>query len=486
LLAALTQLGFGQSPWKFIVTCDSRGSSGGINSVILSELAAEIVSQNVDFILFPGDLVNGIGCTPSQFEGQLRNWLETMKPVYDANIAVYVCRGNHELGDVWSHYPDPGTEPDPNDNFSHRWLNVFGSDSEPNQKMPDNGPAGEEYMTYSVIHKNAFIVSLDQYAGTRHDFAHKVNQTWLDAQLAENTKAHIFITGHEPAFRAHHNDCLDYFPANRDLFWASLRNARARVYLTGHDHFYDHARVDEGDGDPNNDIHQYIIGTAGAPLYTWSPPYDGNNSYYTVEQVHYAKRYGYVVVEVNDLEVTLTWTERHTNDLGVAGMYQAQEVWNYTTVPRPIVLSPNGSEQIAATSTYNITWKTLEGAEIDNIKIEYSTDNGQNWDDVNTVPNSGSYKWSPVPEADSNQCLVRISDLIDPNIGDVSDDVFTIYQCRQQLDGDFNNDCYIDLLDIAIIAQWWLQDFDFSDFAVPSQNWLKCGNPLDPSCDVLQ
>ena len=392
-----------------------------------------------------------------------------MKPVYDANIAVYVCRGNHELGDVWSHYPDPGTQPEPNDNFSHRWLNVFGSNSEPNQKLPGNGPASEKYMTYSVAHKNAFIACLDQYAGTRHDFAHKLNQTWLDAELAKNTKNHVFITGHEPAFRAHHNDCLDYFPAKRDVFWASIRNATGRVYLTGHDHFYDHARIDDGDGDPNNDIHQYIIGTAGAPLYTWSPPYDGNNSDNTVEQRHHAKRYGYVLVEINDLDVTLNWVQRHTNNLSIPGIYKHNEVWSYTVVPKPIVLSPNGGENLAAARTYMITWKTLEGAEIDHVIIDYSSDDGQTWENIDICENTGSYPWD-IPLTDSNQCLLRVSDLSAPSISDTSDDVFTLFQCQQELDGDLNGDCYVNLLDFAMFVE----------------DWLKCANPFDPSCNVQQ
>jgi hypothetical protein len=32
-----------------------------------------------------------------------------MKPVYDNNIPIYVCRGNHELGDVWQ--SDPNNPP---------------------------------------------------------------------------------------------------------------------------------------------------------------------------------------------------------------------------------------------------------------------------------------------------------------------------------------------------------------------------------------
>jgi hypothetical protein len=124
----------------------------------------EILSQGVDFLLFPGDLVSGYASIgPTGFEAQLREWVRIMEPVYNAGIGVYVSRGNHEIMDVWGYYIRPDI--DPKDNHATRWLNVFGNDLYPEQKLPDNGPAFEKYMTYAVTHKNAFIVSLDQYAG---------------------------------------------------------------------------------------------------------------------------------------------------------------------------------------------------------------------------------------------------------------------------------------------------------------------------------
>ena len=90
-LAVLQATSFAQKPWKFIVTCDSRGSTNGINPIILSELASEIVGQGVDFVLFPGDLVSGYSATgPSEFEAHLRTWVEVTKPVYDSDIAVFL------------------------------------------------------------------------------------------------------------------------------------------------------------------------------------------------------------------------------------------------------------------------------------------------------------------------------------------------------------------------------------------------------------
>jgi hypothetical protein len=470
-LVILPVTGLAQKPWKFIVTCDSRGAYDGIQPIVLGELVNEILDQGADFVLFPGDLVAGYSnIGPAGFEAELWTWIEMMQPVYNTGIGVYVSRGNHELMDTWSRSIWPDIDPD--DNNSTRWLNVFGNDLYPEQKLPDNGPESEKYMTYAVTHKNAFIVSLDQYAGINHETVHTVNQKWLDAQLSANTKPHIFITGHETAFRALHTDCLDNRPLERDAFWASIRNAGGRTYLTGHDHFYDHARIDDGDGNPDNDVHQYIIGTGGAYPYVWSPPYSGNNSYYTVEQLSHAENYGYVLVEVDGLNVTLTWMERHTIDLTIPGVYQPADFWSYTVNAGPIVLSPNGGENLAAASSSTITWKTQEPLQLDTVTIEYSSDNGLNFQAINTVPNTGSYIWNPLPVIDSNQCLIRISSATGTNPAnsagsDTSDETFTIFHCQKQLTGDLNGDCYVNFMDIAILMN----------------NWLECANPFDDSCD---
>ncbi|MBL7152449.1 MAG: metallophosphoesterase [Phycisphaerae bacterium] len=461
------------------MTCDSRGYADGINQVVLAELADEFANrQDLDFVLFPGDLVSGMHSSSNDvFESQLRIWTKIMGPLYNAGVEVYVGRGNHEIGDNWRTPPD-----DPNHTFAESWLNVFGSDSDPNLKLPGNGPPGEEYMTYSLTHKNAFVVMLDQYAGIAHRLDHKVNQPWLDAQLAANTKPHVFVTGHEPAFKAKNRDGLDMYPDKRDALWQAIANNAGRTYFSGHDHFYNHARADDGDGDPNNDVHQFIVGTAG-PLYTWTGTYPGNNSHYTLESLYHARRHGYLIGEVNDLDVTLTWFQRHTTVTDVNGVYEPNDTWTYTAVPKPILLSPNGGEALAVGSAHTITWKTLEGAEIDFVNIDYSLDAGWTWRRIEGAPNTGSHNWN-IPPADSNQCLVRVSDSANAYLADTSDRTFTIYPCPEDFAADLNNDCYLDFLDFVLLADD--PDADFLDFAALASQWLHCANPFDRSCNLQQ
>ena len=270
--------------WNFIIVGDSRGFNNGVHTDILGEIVQETIDQNAEFILFPGDLVNG-SSTQSVLESELTTWINTMQPLYDAGIGVYPVRGNHETGSLAA------------------WHNVFTGA----YALPSNGPAGEVNLTYSVGHKNVFFVGLDQYINI-----HRVNQTWLDSQFAANTRPHIFVFGHEPAFAAQHGDCLDDYPTNRDTFWFSLRDAGCKVYACGHDHFYDHAAIDDGDASQANNVHQYIIGTAGAPLRVWSPPYPGNNGSMDVTQVQHVAQYGYVLVEVlDDTNYKMSWYQRN-------------------------------------------------------------------------------------------------------------------------------------------------------------------------------
>lgn len=99
-------------------------------------------------------------------------------------------------------------------------------------------------------------------------------------------------------------------------------------------------------------------------------------------------------------------------------------------VPEPASLLlhyPNGSEILQSGDFYTIEWDST--GIIENVLIEYSTDSGNSWFPVEpaNVGNSGSYEWF-VPFANSNECLVRISDISNLALYDTSDDVFTISQ----------------------------------------------------------
>jgi hypothetical protein len=299
LLAAGAVCAGGSPKLKFIAVGDSRGASEQINTEILTELAGEITNQRPAFVLFAGDLV---------YTGDLstfQDWTNIMAPVYNAGIRIYPIMGSHDTNDVGA------------------YLQVFG------QAIPGNGPPGEIGRTYTVACSNVLILALDNNV-----HPDQVNQPWIDSVLATNTLPHVFAMGHQPAFKVYHTSCLDTHPAARDAFWRSLGNARCRVYFSGHEHFYDHTRLDDGDANTSNDIHQVIVGTAGAPPNP-DGPYDGANDFWTPVRIWHEEQNGYVVVEVEGLDVNVTWWHR----VAPGSYASTADAFAYTASPLPIFLA---------------------------------------------------------------------------------------------------------------------------------------------------
>ncbi|MCK5172633.1 MAG: SUMF1/EgtB/PvdO family nonheme iron enzyme, partial [Planctomycetes bacterium] len=142
------------------------------------------------------------------------------------------------------------------------------------------------------------------------------------------------------------------------------------------------------------------------------------------------------------------------------------------------LLSPNGSEAIIAGTIYDITWQAVSS--IENVSLEYSDANGLAWTSIDpNTPNDGEYDWT-APDITSDKCLVRVSDAIDPNVFDVSDDMFTIYVCQLSSPADLNNDCETSMPDLGIMSAGWPDVYDFNDLTILADDWLRNGNPFDP------
>jgi len=98
---------------------------------------------------------------------------------------------------------------------------------------------------------------------------------------------------------------------------------------------------------------------------------------------------------------------------------------NAFTISRSIVtiLSPQGEENWNIGTKQNITWVKTGGQ---NIKLDYTTDNGINWLPIvsSVLVSTGSYQWT-IPNTPSVNCKVRCTDLDDSTFYFVSS-VFTI------------------------------------------------------------
>ena len=98
------------------------------------------------------------------------------------------------------------------------------------------------------------------------------------------------------------------------------------------------------------------------------------------------------------------------------------------TVSPPFVrvISPNGGERWAYGTAHTIRW---EGVGIQTLSIELSTDNGNSWSTIveEILFSSGQYSWD-IPETESTNCIVRLSDSTNSERFDISDNNFTIME----------------------------------------------------------
>ena len=118
---------------------------------------------------------------------------------------------------------------------------------------------------------------------------------------------------------------------------------------------------------------------------------------------------------------------------------------NFSLIPVITVTSPNGGQNWLAGSSHVITWTSVNAS--GTVHIEYSTNNGTAWTDIETsTTNNGSYAWT-IPNAPSVNCLVRVSDT-DGNPTDMSNAVFAI----------------VNTLDQHFIPVWLNNGFDHMNF----------------------
>jgi hypothetical protein len=96
------------------------------------------------------------------------------------------------------------------------------------------------------------------------------------------------------------------------------------------------------------------------------------------------------------------------------------------------VLTPNGGEKWYAGSSKSIIYSSEN---ISNVKLEYTINGGGSWTTIaDNIPSTGSFTWNPIPDINSLQCKIRISDTENGGIvSDISDENFSITNPGTQL-----------------------------------------------------
>ena len=133
------------------------------------------------------------------------------------------------------------------------------------------------------------------------------------------------------------------------------------------------------------------------------------------------------------------------------------------------LISPNGGESWQSGNTEQIQWSCDN---IDNLTIEYSLDNGFTWNTISDEINAslGSYDWL-IPEYNSEEAVIKISDTSNDNTYRKNSSNFTIYQ-QMSLDIVLpgGGECYVSGSTATI---------SWNNFAVESVDFdysLDCGN----------
>lgn len=311
LLFSLTPVEPPQDHVRFIVTGDDRWNTSapragldenGVNVTGFGRVIKAILTEKPDAFVVNGDLIGG-GSTDAEESSQLETWFKVAQPIYDAGIKVLTMRGNHEM-----HCPDP--------------FGVWRKAMSGAHANPGAGPVGEEGLTYAYTIKNVLFIALDQFKSQEP----VVNQTWLDTILKAPHPQHVFAFAHKMAFfSGNHTDGMwDALP-QRDTFMKSLKEAGAKTVFFGHDHLYDHLSAKLPDWGDDQAIHQFVIGTAGAPFVKGKTLTTKDHDWTLNRIAHVEKELGYCVVDVDGPKVTIVYKSEKT-----AGDFVPVDTFTYT------------------------------------------------------------------------------------------------------------------------------------------------------------
>jgi 3',5'-cyclic AMP phosphodiesterase CpdA len=224
----------------------------------------QIQSENPDFVMISGDMVNGHWwMTPQQLKnypfarysayGGKHKFLETRvhhlarlyyggwkRRLEDHNLKFYTAIGDHELGD------------DPWPKWKARLVPAFEKAFADLLGMPKNGPEGMEGQAYYFVHNNVLFITLETFELSKNQVKNTVSEKqlkWLENTLDSHQDVnHIVVQGHVPIIkgnRASSSSRLTLEDGQNSELWKLLKSYDVDLYFAGEHHMLTAAK-DEG------------------------------------------------------------------------------------------------------------------------------------------------------------------------------------------------------------------------------------------------
>jgi predicted phosphodiesterase len=195
---------------RFAVIADHRDYYTGLESAL-----EFIDSQNVDFIIVPGDF----DPIDESYMGYYFVYGYTVGPEHQPDRQeIYFVLGNHDSppsGEVY---------------FQFNIAPYY----------PKNGPgAAPEGTIFSFDRGDCHFVATNQYWNYASGGYTPQQLDWIERDLTSSQKPFKFVIGHEPAYPQfrHVGDSLDADPLMRDDFWQILSENNVTAFICGHTHY---------------------------------------------------------------------------------------------------------------------------------------------------------------------------------------------------------------------------------------------------------
>ncbi|MCX6343507.1 MAG: metallophosphoesterase family protein [Armatimonadetes bacterium] len=212
------------------------------NTSIFNAISLLVKNANPRFSIYGGDLCNDSNYSTFKTEFFCSNQLALI-----AKVPFFNAPGNHE---------------------------TWGTNTQATAQAPTSSSGTQEY--YSFDYGDVHFVSINNQT------TYSVGSTqynWVNTDLSTSTKPWKIVIFHEPAY------CAGGSHAPNTVMQSYSTNIfepnNVSMVIAGHNHYYEHCLV--------NNLHHYVIGSAGAPLYS-----TGTASYL----VYASSTYCYGIIDV--------------------------------------------------------------------------------------------------------------------------------------------------------------------------------------------